>query len=69
LKGALATYLDIHGDYKGIPGNTASRRENFRLLGVYLHTPHGAYRIIMFGPADTVQHHRLQFDGWIKAFK
>jgi hypothetical protein len=69
VRGAQVTYLDIHGDYKGIPGNPASRRENFRLLGVYLDTPQGAYRITMFGPADTVELYRSEFESWIKAFK
>jgi hypothetical protein len=69
LRGAHVTYLDIHGDYKGIPGNPTTRRENFRLLGVYLDTPEGAYPIIMFGPADTVGLYRSEFEDWIKAFK
>jgi len=69
LNGARVTYLDVDGDYQGIPGNPASRRENFRLLGVYLDTPNGAYRIIMFGPADTVELYRAEFEGWIKALR
>jgi len=52
--GALVTYLDVRGDYKGVPGEPTSRRENFRLLGAYLATPRGTYQICMFGPAGTV---------------
>jgi hypothetical protein len=37
LDGALATYVDIRGDYRGIPGDVATPRQNFRLLGVYFY--------------------------------
>jgi hypothetical protein len=64
------TYLDIYGDYKGIPGDAAAPPEqNFRLLGVYFPTPQGAYSIRVFGPADTVQFYRQEFEDWVKAFR
>jgi hypothetical protein len=69
LPSAVATYLDVRGDYRGIPGNVASRRQNFRQLGVYLDTPKGAYEISLFGPAATVESYRGAFERWIKAFK
>ena len=69
VQGAAVTYLDVRGDYKGIPGQDTTPRENFRLLGVYFHTPKGAYVIRLFGPADTVSFYRKEFEGWVKAFK
>jgi hypothetical protein len=69
VKGATATYLDVRGDYKGIPGDDTSPRQNFRLLGVYLDTPKGPYVIRLLGPADTVKFYRDRFEGWVKAFK
>jgi hypothetical protein len=68
LHGPRVTYLDVRGDYKGMPGNVATPRENFRLLGVHLDAPRGDYLIILFGPADTVELYRQGFDNFIKAF-
>jgi hypothetical protein len=67
VKGATATYLDVHGDYKGIPGNPNTPREHFRLLGLYLETPQGAYVVTMLGPNDTVGFYRKEFERWLKA--
>jgi hypothetical protein len=69
VRGAAVTYLDVRGDYKGIPGNHATPRENYRLLGVYFATPQGPYWIRLFGPADTVEFYRNRFEDWVKAFK
>ena len=69
VSGAAVTCLDVHGDYKGLPGNPATPRENYRLLGVYFDTPQGAYMIRLFGPADTVGFYRNEFENWVKAFK
>ena len=69
VNGTLVTYLDVRGDYKGIPGEDTTPRQNFRLLGVYLDTPKGPYLIRLFGPADTVAFYRKQFEDWVKAFK
>jgi hypothetical protein len=66
---AAVTYLDVRGDYKGIPGNPATPRENFRLLGLYFDTPEGSYLIRVLGPADTVEYYREEFEDWVKAFK
>jgi len=67
--GATVTYLDVRGDYKGIPGNPATPRENFRLLGVYFDTPEGPYLIRLLGPAGTVEFYRTEFEDWLTAFK
>jgi hypothetical protein len=67
--GAAVTYLDVHGDYKGIPGDDTTPRQNFRLLGVYLDTSKGPYIIRLFGPADTVEFYRTGFEDWLKALK
>jgi len=67
--GDAVTYLDVRGDYKGIPGNPATPRQNFRLLGVYFDTPQGVYLIRLFGPADTVEYYREDFEDWVTAFK
>jgi hypothetical protein len=64
-----ATYLDVRGDYKGIPGDDTTPQPNFRLLGVYFDTPQGPYQIRLFGPADTVEFYRKGFEDWVKAFK
>jgi hypothetical protein len=69
LDGALATYVDIRGDYRGIPGDVATPRQNFRLLGVYLDTSKGAYVIRLMGPDETVRFYRQGFDNWVKGFK
>jgi len=69
LDGALATYVDIRGDYRGIPGDVATPRQDFRLLGVYLDTPKGAYVIRLMGPDETVRFYRQGFDNWVKGFK
>jgi hypothetical protein len=67
--GAAVTYLDVRGDYKGIAGNPATPRQNYRLLGIYFATPQGPYLIRLFGPADTVEFYRKTFEDWVKGFK
>ena len=67
--GATVTYLDVRGDYKGIPGSPTTPRQNHRLLGVYFATPEGPYVIRLFGPAQTVEYYRQEFEDWVKAFK
>jgi hypothetical protein len=69
VRGAVVTYLDVHGDYKGSPGNPATPRQNYRLLGVYFAAPQGPYLIRLFGPADTVEFYRKGFEDWVQAFK
>jgi hypothetical protein len=69
INGAEATYLDVRGDLKGVPGNDATPRQNFRLLGVYLNTPQGAYTIRLLGSADTVEFYRNGFEDWLKGLK
>lgn len=69
ISAAEVTYLDVRGDYKGIPGDPTSPQLNFRLLGVYFPTPQGVYLISMFGPADTVESYRKEFEDWVKGFK
>jgi hypothetical protein len=69
VSGVAVTYLDVRGDYKGIPGDPTSPRQDFRLLGVYFPTPQGLYLISMFGPGDTVAAYRKGFEDWVKAFK
>ena len=69
VSAAKATYLDVRGDYKGIPGNHRTPRQNFRLLGVYFDAPEGRYLIHLFGPADTVEFYRRGFEHWVKGFK
>jgi hypothetical protein len=69
VRGAAVTYLDVRGDYKGIPGNPDTPRQNYRLLGVYFATPQGPYVIRLFGPAETVEYYRQEFEDWVKAFK
>ena len=69
INGGQAPYVEIRGDYKGVPGDPASRRENYRLLAVYLNTPKGPYFIRMRGPANTVKFYRPAFEEWVKGFK
>ena len=69
VHGTALTYLDVRGDYRGIPGNPATPRGNFRLLGVYFSAPQGPYLIRLFGSADTVEFYREEFEEWVKAFK
>ena len=69
VNGAAVTYLDVRGDYKGIPGDATSPRQNLRLLGVYLDTSKGPCIIRLLGPADTVEFYRDGFEDWVKAFK
>jgi hypothetical protein len=69
VSGAEVTYVSIVGDYKGIPGDPATPRQNLRLLGVYFETAKGPYIIELLGPADTVQFYRAGFEDWVKAFK
>jgi hypothetical protein len=66
---AAMTYLDVRGDYKGLPGDPATPRQNYRLLGVYFDAPQGPYVIRLCGPADTVAFYRDGFENWVKAFK
>jgi hypothetical protein len=69
VPGATVTYLDVRGDYKGIPGNPLSPRQNYRLLGVYFVTPQGPYAIRLLGPAESVDFYRNGFEDWVKGFK
>jgi hypothetical protein len=48
---ARLTYVEIRGDYKGIPGDNTTPLPNFALLDVYFDTAKGAYLIRLFGPA------------------
>jgi hypothetical protein len=68
VPGGTITYLDVRGDYKGIPGDPTTPRGNYRLLGVYFATPQGDYLIRLFGPAETVEFYREGFENWVKAF-
>jgi hypothetical protein len=67
--GAAVTCLDVRGDYKGVPGDPATPRQDYRLVGVYFDTPQGPYAIRLCGPAGTVAFYRYGFDNWVKAFK
>jgi hypothetical protein len=69
VQGAAVMYLDARGDYKGIPGDPATPRQNFLLLGVHFEMPNGTYLICLFGTADTVEFYRPKFEDWVKAFK
>jgi hypothetical protein len=69
VSGAAVTYLDVRGDYKGIPGDPLTPRGNYRLLAVYFPTSAGPYLIRLLGPADTVEFYRKGFEDWVKAFK
>jgi hypothetical protein len=69
IRGGMVTYLDVRGDYKGIPGDPNSPREGFRLLGVYLNTPKGAYEISLLGPDNAVEFYGDGFERWVRAFK
>jgi hypothetical protein len=69
VNGVAVTYVDIRGDYRGIPGDAATPRQNSRLLGAYLDTPNGAYIVRLMGPDDTVRFYREGFENWVKAFK
>ncbi len=69
VSGVAVTYVDVRGDYKGIPGDFATPRENYRLLGVYFPVPEKPYLIRLFGPADTVAFYRKGFEDWVTAFK
>ncbi len=41
VRGAAVTYLDVRGDYKGVPGNPATPREKYRLLAFISPRPGG----------------------------
>jgi hypothetical protein len=69
VHGAPVTLFSIRGDYKGIPGDDASPRQNYRLVAAYFQSPKGPYIIRMFGPAETVAYYRKEFEDWIKSFK
>jgi len=69
VNGAAASYLDIRGDLKGIPGDDATPRQDYRLLGAYLNTPKGPYVIRVLGPNRTVEYYRNEFESWVKGFK
>jgi hypothetical protein len=69
VAGRTATYLDVRGVYRGIPGEPTSVRQDFRLLGVYLDTPKGPYAIRLLGPSATVSFYQKEFDDWVKGFR
>jgi hypothetical protein len=69
VSGAPVTLLDVQGDYKGIPGDSASVRQNCRLFGAYFDTQEGAHVIQLLGPAATVGFYSKGFENWVKAFK
>jgi hypothetical protein len=69
VNGVDVTYLDVRGDYKGVPGDNTTPQQNFRLLGAYFDTPQGPYQIRLLGPADTVEFYRKGFEDWLTAFK
>jgi hypothetical protein len=69
VNGAAGTLFDIRGDYKGVPGDDTTPRQNYRLLAVYLSSPKGAYTIRLLGPNRTVEFYQNGFMNWVKAFK
>jgi hypothetical protein len=69
VTGHSVTYLDVRGDYREVPNDPASIRQNYRLLAAYFETPRGPYLIQLVGPAHTVEAYRKGFEDWLKAFR
>lgn len=73
IGGLDAFYLDVHGTYKykdlANPKSKEERRANSRMLAVQIEGKMSPYQIRLTGPAQTVEHYKKGFDGWLKAFK
>ena len=68
------TCLDMQGTYlhKAAPRDPDSKiveKPNFRAINVYFKSPNGPFFFKLVGPAKTVEAHKAEFDGWLKAFK
>jgi hypothetical protein len=66
--------VDVQGTYKerfppNDPNAKITRKENYRLIGVVFESENGPYFIRVTGPAATVEHHKKDFDSWLKNFK
>ncbi len=68
------TVLDVQGTYKEkfppfAPDAKITRKADYRLIGVVFESPNGPYFMRVTGPAATVEHHKKEFDNWLKNFK
>jgi hypothetical protein len=68
------TVVDVQGTYKEkfppfAPNAKITRKENYRLIGVVFESENGPYFLRVTGPAATVEHHKKDFDSWLKNFK
>jgi hypothetical protein len=66
-----ATYVDIHGTYKGASFEKLEPKPDYRMLAVYFGSPDGPgpYFFRLVGPARTVELHKKEFEDWMKGFK
>jgi hypothetical protein len=72
IAGHKATYVDLQGTYNPPPFNPTfggKKWPHFRMLAVQLEGPDNLYHILLTGPAATVEHHKKEFDEWLKGFK
>jgi hypothetical protein len=69
-----ATVFDASGTYTHKarpfdPNEKGEKRENYRMIAVFLETPNGPYFIRVAGPANTIEAHKKEFDEWLKGMK
>ena len=69
-----ATVFDASGTYTHKarpmdPNEKGEKREDYRMIAVYLETPNGPYFIRVTGPTRTIEAHKKGFDEWLKGMK
>jgi hypothetical protein len=68
------TYLDITGSFLSKnppfdPNAKTVKKDNYRRFGVVFESKPGPYFLTVTGPAKTLEHHKKDFDEWLKNFK
>ena len=66
--------VDISGTFLDRPAGPMMRgpatpRENYRVLGAIMSTPHGRYYVKMYGPRATVKHNEKAFHALVESLR
>jgi hypothetical protein len=72
IGGHKAVMLDIEGDFTPPVFNPKLKSKTYpgyRMIGIQWEGPDTTYHFKLTGPAKTIEHHKKDFDAWLKGFK
>jgi hypothetical protein len=67
-----ATYFEVYGTYIDKPFPMATKfelRPDYRMIAIQYDGDAHTYHMLLIGPAATIEAHKKEFDGWLKALK